>query len=219
MEDYDVHRLVPLFGQRESFGAERWVFPDLPFLCTGRLTGWRFRAASEQGASSPECRLNIGIWRLYRNSYRRLRTKKRPHVTTNRSLYTYELDSPVRVKPGDIMGIELNSYECSSVDNILSYDISGTGSSSLSFRTGTTLFIGQNSMTSTTKHSNLIPLIQPVFGKLRFIIQYDYLDLYTTKVRLKKIKFYGLFLTFLQTQLLWQKSRSTLLPTQAHRGT
>ena len=207
MEDYDVQRLVPLLGRRGSYGAERWVFRDLQFTCRGRLTGWRFRAAPKQGASTPpECRINIGIWRLSRNSYRRLRIMKRPHSTNNGSLYLYELDSPVRVKPGDIMGIELNSYECSSVDNILSHDLSGTESSSLSFKTGTTLFIGQNSMTSTTQHSNLIPLIQPIVGKLSSYSNcYDFVDSHGTKVRSKEI--YRLFFASLQTRLLWQKSR------------
>ena len=167
--NYNSSRLFPLLGQYGSSGAEQWIFPSLQFTCLGRLTKWIFRAASAQATSS-QCRINIGMWRLDRSRfstvYRRLSTTEGARITSNGLVFTYELAAPVQFQPGDIVGVELSSYTCSifgGFDNILSLDINGSGLISQSyrrFRTGSTFRVSQNPFT------NLVPFIQPVIGKI-----------------------------------------------------
>ena len=90
----------------------------------------------------------------------------------------YELASPVLVQPGDIVGIGLG-FSCAKSEsfyNVLSYNISGTGSSYLSYRqdrSGSTFFL-QSPSTSTVQ--DLVPLIRAVVSKLTVNVHISYMD-------------------------------------------
>ena len=165
--NYDSRRLFPLLGQYGSSGAEQWIFPSLRFTCSGRVTKWIFRATSTQATSS-QCRINIGTWRLDRSSsgtvYRRLSTTERlRRITRDGPIFTYELASPVQVQPDDIVGVELkfDLFSCSitgGLSNILSLDLSRTGTISQSYR--------QFAIESTFRVIYPVPFIRPVIGKI-----------------------------------------------------
>ena len=167
MENNDSRRLLPLLGQYGRTEAEQWIFPSLRFTCPGRLTKWIFRAVSTQTTSS-QCRINIGTWRLDRSIsgtvYRRLSTTERlRRITRDGLIFTYELASPVQVQPDDIVGVELESdfSSCSitgGFSNILSLDLSRTGTISQSYRR----FV----IDSAFRVNYLVPFIQPVIGKI-----------------------------------------------------
>ena len=167
VDNYDPRRLVPLLGRQGFTTSEQWIFPDLLFTCHGTLTRWIIRAVPGQAT---QCRINIGTWRLdTTTTYRKLSsTEGNARITTDGPLFTYELRSPVNVRPGDIVGVELDTFSCSlfaSFDNILTLDISGTGSSSWSYGrriTGST-FVVRGAF---SQQNNLVPLLQPVFGEL-----------------------------------------------------
>ena len=88
-------------------------------------------------------------------------------ITQDGQKFTYELSSPVLVEPGDIVGVELGRF-CApfeDLDNVLSLNISGTGSSFLSYRkdgSGTRFFLPS---TSVTPQQDFVPLIEAVVGE------------------------------------------------------
>ena len=170
-EDYNSRQLFPLLGSFGSSGAEQWIFPSLRFTCFGRLTKWIYRPAFPQVQVSTECRINIATWRLDGSSfgtvYRKMSTREGVlRSTSDGIIFTYEFTTPVEFQPGDIAGIELSSHTCSlfgGTDNILSVDISGTGSTSQSHRrfgTGSIFRVSQQPLTY------IVPFIQPVIGTL-----------------------------------------------------
>ena len=75
-------------------------------------------------------------------------------------MITYELTSPVQIEPGDIVGIEQESNFCSytGLGNILSLDLSSTDKISQSYR--------QSEVQPNFRATYLVPLIQPVIGKI-----------------------------------------------------
>ena len=159
-------RLFPLLGRHRRTIDEQWIFPSLRFTCQGRLTKWIFRAAYPQSAS-PQCRINIGTWRLDRSSsntiYRRMSTTERlRRITNDGPIFTYELATAVRVEPDDIVGVELESCLASGgFSNILSLDDNRTDSISPRHR--------QFEIDSTFRVIHLVPFLQPVIGKIHVI--------------------------------------------------
>ena len=166
---------MPLLGQYGRFTEEQWIFPSLRFTCSGRLTKWRFRAASPQNSGiSWQCRINIATWRLDASSSwttysRRTSTAGRlqPIMTSNDgSIITYELASPVQVEPDDIVGIELQTNSSCSLagpGNILSVDRSSTGKTSQSYRR----FVIDSNFRAIATYP--VPFIQPVIGKIMHV--------------------------------------------------
>ena len=173
MEGYDPSRLVPLLGQNGSSGPEQWIFPNPQFTCNGMLTRWIIRGVPGQVTPTQAipCSVELGTWRLDTTNtfYERLSTTEGNTATLTQAgqIFTYELDSPVQIKPGDIVGVELG-LSCSlseTFDNILSLNVSGTGSSFLSYRRqtfGSTFFL----QSSIATEQDYIPLVQAVVGKL-----------------------------------------------------
>ena len=173
---YDASRLTPLLGwdnsDTESRRPEQWIFPNLQFTCHGMLTEWIFKGVSRSASS---CWIELETWELDTTNtvgvvYSRLSTTgtNLDTVTQEETIFSYQLASPVQVKPGDIVGIELG-FSCASsegFDNIMSENISGTGSSYLSYRRAASgsLFFVQSS--SVTAEHDYIPLIEAVVGKL-----------------------------------------------------
>ena len=167
---YNLQRQDPLLEYYGSYDAEQWIFPDLQFICSGRLTKWTLRAAYTRATSS-QCRIHVGVWRLDRNSvgtiYRKLSTTAQgARITKDGLIITYEFDSPVEIQPGDIVGIEQDLSACPTIkgyDDILSLEIGDTGSISKSYRQ-----FGTGSMFNVTQDPTtyLIPFLQPVIGKL-----------------------------------------------------
>jgi hypothetical protein len=104
--------------------------------------------------------------------YRRIRTTKNNNIVPiveDGPIFTYELASPVPVEPGDIVGVELGRFcaPLEDLDNVLSLNISGTGSSYLSYRkdgSDLTFFLPSSSI---TPEQDFVPLIEPVVGELR----------------------------------------------------
>ena len=178
MSSYDPSRLVPLRGQdtevRYPF-SEQWIFPNLQFTCFGLLTKWIFTGVPGQAAAS--CRVELETWRLaaYTSGtdstvFQRRSTTERSRVTIMQDgpIFTYELASPVLVEPGDIVGVELERLCIMSedFDNVLSFNISGTGSSYLSYRQDgpeSTFYL--HPLYATTEQ-DFIPLIEAVVGEL-----------------------------------------------------
>lgn len=178
MSSYDPSRLVPLHvrGQdaeiRYPF-SEQWIFPNFQFTCYGLLTKWIFTGVPGQAAGS--CRVELETWRLDTSStiptiYDRISTTERGivRVTQDGSIFTYELTSPVLVAPGDIVGVEIERLciRSEDFDDVLSFNISGTGSSYLSYRQeGPESTFYLQPLYSTTEQ-DFVPLIEAVVGEL-----------------------------------------------------
>ena len=178
VSSYDPSTLVPLFRQHLEISSysdgEQWLFPNLQFTCYGILTKWIFTGVPGQPITS--CRVELGTWRL--NTFittstvyeQRSTTERRTvtvTITQDGQTFTYELSSQVLVEPGDIVGVELGRF-CApfeDLDNVLSLNISGTGSSYLSYRkvgSGTRFSLLS---TSVTPVQDFVPLIGAVVGE------------------------------------------------------
>lgn len=161
--------------QRKSFSTtEQWIFPHLTFTCYGQVTEWVFRGVPPLNGAA--CRVHITTWRLdptatFTTQYNQVSTTENnvAIVSLNASYITYKLSKAIQVQPQDIVGIE-TGFSCpfnGMRDNILSLNISGSGTSTLSYsrpRSGTIFFLSQFS--GNTLERDLIPLIAAlVFGK------------------------------------------------------
>ena len=160
---------MPLLGQDGNFTEEQWIFPSLQFTCSGMLTKWRFRAASQQNSGISRQCINIATWRLNASSSwitysRRTSTAGRIQPITDDSIITCELASPVQVEPDDIVGIELQTNFPSS-SSLLCLDLSGTDKTSQSYRH---FVMGSN------VHAiyDLVPFIEPVIGKIIMNVEF-----------------------------------------------
>ena len=118
------------------------------------------------------CNVELGTWQLDTsdvNIYKRLTTTEgnTAEITQVGPIFTYELRSPAQVQPGDVIGVELG-LSCSfteGFDNVLSVNISGTGSSSfLSYRRPTSRRIFVLQPSSIITEQDYIPLIEAVVG-------------------------------------------------------
>jgi hypothetical protein len=173
----DHERAVPLLGRYSENRVEQWIFPSLQFTCSGRVTKWRFRASlTSAQIPSPQCRINIGTWRLNTTNSTTIYTRhtstagRLPYITNNDPLgiLTYELASPVQVEPGDIVGIEQQAdsvfppcdFYGGGFGNILSLinDLGSTDTISQSYR--------HSVVQSNFRATYLVPFIQPVIGKI-----------------------------------------------------
>ena len=164
--------LVPLLRRRETFGPEQWIFPEMRFTCSGLLTTWIFRGIP--GLSVVEsCRVHLTTWRLdsrntFATEYERVSTTERntASVTEDESFFTYELAKPVQVEPGDIVGVELDTFCGTSVafDNILSVNVSGSGQTFSSYwRVSSSRSFHLEF--SAEMEQDFIPLIQAITGQ------------------------------------------------------
>ena len=96
-------------------------------------------------------------------------------ITLRDPRFTYKLISPVAVQPGEVVGINKGIY-CSSTlnyDNVLGVNMSGIVTDALSFQRvlGTTSSLFPVDPTAINPNSQIIPLIEPIFGKLYFNYQ------------------------------------------------
>ena len=177
VNSYDSERLVPLLRRYTDTlipSPEQWIFPNLQFTCYGTLTTWIFTGVPGQTL----CGADLETWQLDTSSitrtiYERQSTTERNTVIVRRDgpMFIYELATPVLVQPGDIVGVGLglSCARSESFDNVLSYNISGTGSSYLSYRqdrSGSTFFLQSSSITI---EQDLVPLIGAVVSKLTVI--------------------------------------------------
>lgn len=172
IKNYQQKRLIPLLGQYEGFGSEQWIFPNLEFTCHQMVTKWTFQGV---GGTTSRCRAELATWRLdeeftFSTVFRRISTTSRntAKITVhNGSVFTYELARPVRVKPGDVVGIEIICPQFEFYDklNVLSLNVSGgngflsymrSGSGSLFFLDSHLVFFEQD----------YHPFIEAVTGKL-----------------------------------------------------
>jgi hypothetical protein len=136
------------------------------------------------GLAAAPCTVEIETWRpdtsIYYSSttvaavYDRISTTGRNIVTITQDgpIFTYDLASPVVVEPGDVVGVELEylCIESEDYDNVLSFNISGTGSTYLSYRQA-----GSESsfyLEYATPEQHLIPLIEALVGELTVNIIY-----------------------------------------------
>ena len=172
MDSYDPTRLVPLLGRYETSGREQWIFFDLQFTCRGRLTKWIFRGLPEQDIG-----VELTTWRLnpqsnFFTSYDRVSTTERNagRPSRNGAVFTYELISPVEFLPGDIVGVEMGFISFGGTsNNVIALNISGSGSTSMSYRTsgGGPSFILQSTLN--IRERDIIPLLQAVIGELNLM--------------------------------------------------
>jgi hypothetical protein len=170
---------VPLRGReagaRYPF-SEQWIFPDLQISCRGLLTKWIFIGVP--GRAFTSCTVELETWRLdttiYSTTttvYDRISTTERNIVTITQDgpIFIYDLASPVVVEPGDVVGIELEylCIESEDYDNVLSFNISGTGSTYSSYRqAGSESTFYLEPFYCGTPEQDLIPLIDAVVGEL-----------------------------------------------------
>ena len=172
VESYDPTRLVPLLGRHETFGREQWIFFDLKFTCRGMLTKWIFR-----GLPDRDIGVVLTTWRLntqsnFFTSYNQVSTTERNagRPSRNGTVFTYELISPVEVLPGDIVGVEMGFISFGSTsNNVIALNISGSGSTSMSYRTSGSepSFIPQPTLN--IQERDIVPLLQAIIGKLNII--------------------------------------------------
>ena len=176
VSNYDPSRLVPLRGQESTVRypfKEQWIFPDLQFNCYGLLTKWIFAGVPVR--TDALCIVEIETWRLDTTPglidtvYNRISTTKGNIVAIRHdgSIFTYKLDSPVLVEPGDIVGVVFR-YSCieSEYDIVLSFNFSGTGSNYSSYRQARPKSKFLLEPLSATAEQHLIPLIEAVVGEL-----------------------------------------------------
>ena len=179
MSNYDPRRLVPLRGQETKTRyplSEQWIFPDLQFICHGLVTKWIF--AGVPGRAAASCTVEIETWRLDTTPglidivYDRISTTEGSivEITQDGLIFTYELASPVPVEPGDTVGVVLQylCIESEDYDNVLSLNISGTGSNYLSYRQAgpESSFYLEPLLYYATAEQHLIPFIEAVVGEL-----------------------------------------------------
>ena len=161
----------PLFRRPNSVIVfpEQWIFPSLQFTCEGRVTGWIFRTPQSVNVDV-SCRVQLTTWRLNTSSsfftlYQRVSTTETnlAGTQTNTSFVTYALSSPVQVRPGDVLGIELAS-SCNTIGriigDILTKQVGGSGQSF--WRSSR---IGSFLVSSAASERDLIPLVRPILGK------------------------------------------------------
>ena len=136
----------------------------MQFTCNGTLTHWIFRGAgphSEQG-------LRLTTWRPdpLISTFRRVSITNRTvsRITTYSGLiFVYELVSPIKVWPGDIVGVEVVSRTVQE-DNILSYDVRERGVVTLSYMRPFRFNLGFRARD--IYEQTYLPLLRPIIGKL-----------------------------------------------------
>ena len=171
---YDPNRLVLLPSLNADIRvSEQWIFPDLQFTCSGQVTKWIF--AGVPGRTVTSCRVDIETWQLRTSSnsstiiYDQIRrtTEKRLSdiiITQDRSVFTYELASPMVVEPGDIVGVMLQR-SCIDYDDILGLsNISGNGSTYNSY--GQAGLGSEFDLRNATSERDFILLIEALVGEL-----------------------------------------------------
>ena len=164
--------LAPLLGKQDRH--EQWIFPSMQFTCHGMLTRWIFRGVPEETVPDA-CRVQLTTWRPddfngFNIAYERVSTTEDNTETVTvdeSSFFTYKLTRPVRVQPGDVLGIEM-SIRCrrsQNYDNIVALNTSHSNSTMLSYRRsfGGTIFLLDSSSVSTER--NLNPLLTMIIGK------------------------------------------------------
>lgn len=148
---------------------EQWVFPDMQFTCMGILTGWTFRGVPGTNVVT-RCRVQLTTWRFDASSsstaFNRVSTTEGNTATfnVNEMFFTYDLDTPAIVQPGDIVGVEIDNL-CGSLqnfDNILGLNVSGSGSTSTVYRRSSTPSRLTVSSVSVSTMNSLIPLVTPI---------------------------------------------------------
>ena len=145
---------------------EQWLFPDLQFTCYGQVTKWIFAGVSGQTATP--CRVEIETWQLntafsnYSIIYDKIGTTETSAVTVTQDgfIFTYELASPMVVEPGDTVGVVLKR-SCIDYDNILGFNINGTG-----YSYGQAGLGSEFNLYDTTSQRDFIPLIKVLVGEL-----------------------------------------------------
>ena len=100
--------------------------------------------------------------------YERISTTERNRVTVTQdgANFIYELAAPVLVEPGDVVGVEVERLCIVSedFDNILSFNVSGTGSTFTSFRQdGPDSYFYVDPLYA---ERDFVPLIEAVVGEL-----------------------------------------------------
>lgn len=163
--------LLPQLGRRGRNRTEQWIFPSMQFTCNGTLTKWVFRGRNVNA----NCRVDMQTWRLLgffdatTTVYEQTSStrKEGATVTFNEPFFTYELDIPAKVVPGDLIGVEMRR-SCITKgirDNILSLEVSGRGNATLSFweRQSDPLFFTDSTNPIFTE-MDIIPLVQAVIG-------------------------------------------------------
>ena len=167
--------LIPLIGRQGTYGSsEQWIFPSMRFTCNGLLTKWTFRGVSGGQDVGNHCRLLLTTWRLdkqitFATAYRPISTTEDnlARIEINDPFLTYTMATPAQVQSGDIVGIGMG-FRCApfgTPDNIMSLNVSRSGSNILSYiqpRRGSIFYL--NRFTTSNK-TNLIPLIQVAIGK------------------------------------------------------
>ena len=163
--------MVPQLGRQGRNRTEQWIFPSMQFTCNATLTKWIFRGQNVNA----NCRVDMQTWRLYHKFdatsavyERKSSTRKEgATVTFNKPFFTYELDTPTEVEPGDLLGVEMRRSCITSRihDNIMSLEVSGRGNSTLSYweRQPDPYFF-TDSTDPTFTEMDIIPLVQAVIG-------------------------------------------------------
>lgn len=108
-------------------------------------------------------------------SYERVSTTNRNtarvRVDEDGSTFTYELETPVQVQPGDFVGADISCFSrIGSTDKLNLYGLRNSGDGSVSFgRSGSgSLFFVQPPLTF--QENDFLPLIQVVMGTLNLKI-------------------------------------------------
>ena len=171
-------QLIPLLEREGRELGEQWIFPDLHFICPGRVSKWNFSLIMGEDFTT-SCSIDFTTWRVVENSrfpreYRRITTtagniQSISSFELDGPLYTYELRNPMPVEPGDIVGIAMGStcINPENFDNIRSLNDSVGNPDALSYRGllwGTRFILD---FSETTKEEfGIIPLLIPVYGQL-----------------------------------------------------
>ena len=165
----DPHDRGQKFNQRELrpllTAREQWIFPSMQFTCNGTLTEWIFR---ELGGHETIPGLQLTTWRLDPSreqwAYQRVTMTNSTTAVTKiypqTSIISYKLISPIEVRSGDIVGIEVPSTRGG--NNVLSVDTVNTSSVTVSYRRTTSRRFNQGFRLREIFERTSLPLLSAV---------------------------------------------------------
>ena len=166
--------LVSFPSNEVSLGE--WIFPSFSFQCSGRISGWIFRAEPGVDLASID---RVPQWSIYRDQpvtplnmldFEVIRSIGEVEETRDPGVYRYTLNSTMDVQMGDFVGVSYENSEDSQPTNLrlsfLNVSIDGR-ETPISFRRqdfSASVFFIVNPKT-TENVTGYMPLVTPIIGK------------------------------------------------------
>ena len=157
-----------------TVGFVEWIFPNsLRFPCSGLITRWIFRAETPERITD----IVVPQWAVYYENdatisdgpgdynIRNLSGSLRELTRMDTDVYQYELNNPVSVKEGDVLGIVYNNIVTLNILRLSFFDLGTEQENPLSYRRvfKGIVFDAEDRFVQT--ESRYMPLVTAVMGK------------------------------------------------------